>query len=186
MRAMWNDRSMFVVQVAHTAELDSDALDAARELLDEVFRAEMTDHDWEHALGGIHALAWEDGRLVGHASVVQRRLIHRGRALRTGYVEGVAVRADRRRRGYGGAIMDPIERVIRGAYELGALGASEEGERFYAARGWRPWRGETSALTPDGIVRTAEEDNSVFVLEVASGLDLTASLTCDWRDGDLW
>ena len=30
---------------------------------------------------------WERGRLVGHASVIQRRLIYRERALRTGYVE---------------------------------------------------------------------------------------------------
>ena len=49
----------------------------------------MTDQDWEHALGGVHAVAWLDGEVVGHASVVQRRLLHDGRALRTGYVEGV-------------------------------------------------------------------------------------------------
>ena len=35
----------------------------------------MTDDDWEHALGGIHALAWEDDVLIGHASVIQRRLM---------------------------------------------------------------------------------------------------------------
>jgi len=177
---------MLELQVAHTADLESDALRAARALLDEVFRAEMSDHDWEHALGGVHALAWERGELVAHASVVQRRLMYGGRALRTGYVEGVAVRGDRRRRGYGGAVMDPIERVIRGAYELGALGASEQGERFYAARGWRPWRGETWALTPHGVVRTAHEDDSVLVLEVQFALDVSASLTCDWRDGEVW
>ena len=35
----------------------------------------------------MHALASEGDRLVGHGSVVQRRLLHGGRALRTGYVE---------------------------------------------------------------------------------------------------
>ena len=34
-------------------------LEAARALLDDVFEGDMTDHDWEHALGGVHALAWE-------------------------------------------------------------------------------------------------------------------------------
>jgi aminoglycoside 2'-N-acetyltransferase I len=34
--------------------------------------------------------------LVGHGAVVMRRLLHDAQALRTGYVEGVAVRADRR------------------------------------------------------------------------------------------
>ena len=67
--------------------------------------------------------------------MIQRRLIYRERALRTGYVEGVAVRADRRRLGFGTAMMAAIERVIRGAYELGALGASDEGAAFYAATG---------------------------------------------------
>ncbi|MGH2944169.1 MAG: GNAT family N-acetyltransferase, partial [Solirubrobacteraceae bacterium] len=98
---------------AHTADLDAATLTAARSLLDAVFTGEMTDHDWEHALGGVHALVWEAGELVGHASVVQRQLIHRGRALRTGYVEGVGVRADRRRRGHGAAMMAELERVVR-------------------------------------------------------------------------
>jgi aminoglycoside 2'-N-acetyltransferase I len=87
-----------------------------------VFGEEMTDHDWEHALGGMHAIGREAEQLVGHASVVQRRLLHGERALRTGYVEGVAVRADRRRRGYGAALMDPLERLVRGAYELARPG----------------------------------------------------------------
>jgi aminoglycoside 2'-N-acetyltransferase I len=78
------------IHVAHTAELDASTLAQARALLDAVFEGEMTDHDWEHGLGGVHALAWEGGELVGHGSVVMRRLMHRGLALRTGYVEGSA------------------------------------------------------------------------------------------------
>ena len=37
------------LQVAHTADLDSEALRTARALLDEVFGDEMTDEDWDHA-----------------------------------------------------------------------------------------------------------------------------------------
>lgn len=48
----------------------------------------LCDHDWDHALGGLHELAWEGFELVGHASVVGRRLLHAGRTLRVGYVEG--------------------------------------------------------------------------------------------------
>jgi len=48
------------------------------------------------------------------------------------------------------------------------------------------WQGPTSALTPTAITRTEEEDGSIHVLQVASGLDLSSELTCDWRDGDLW
>lgn len=174
------------LQVAHTADLDPSILAAARTLLDRVFDADMTDHDWEHALGGVHAIVWEAGELVGHGSVVQRRLLHGGRALRTGYVEGVAVRADRRRHGLGATVMEALERVVRDAYELGALGATEDGANFYAARGWKAWRGTTWALTPAGRVRTASEDDGVFVLPASAPLDLSGELTCDWRDGDVW
>jgi len=84
------------VELAHTAQLAPAALAEARALLDTVFAGGFDAHDWDHALGGLHALAWEGEELVGHASIVQRRLLHGGRALRAGYVEGVAVRADRR------------------------------------------------------------------------------------------
>jgi aminoglycoside 2'-N-acetyltransferase I len=173
------------LRIAHTADLDERTLAAARALLYDVFD-DMEEDDWEHALGGIHALVWEGDELIGHASVVQRRLLHGGRALRTGYVEGVVVRADRRGRGHGAAMMGALERVIRSAYDLGALGAADEAVGFYEARGWRQWQGPTSVLSPDGIVRTEEEDGGVFVLPVAVPLDLSGSLTCDWRDGDVW
>jgi aminoglycoside 2'-N-acetyltransferase I len=174
------------IRVAHTADLDAATLEAARTLLDVVFEDEMTDQDWEHALGGIHALAWDEDELIGHASVVQRRLLHDGRALRAGYIEGVAVRADRRGEGHGAAMMDVVEGAVRGAYELGALGATDEAASFYESRGWELWQGPTSALTPAGIARTPEEDGSVYVLPIEAPLDLCGELICDWRDGDVW
>jgi len=173
------------VRTAHTADLDAATLRAARALLDDVFD-DMTDQDFEHALGGVHALVWEGAELIGHASVIQRRLLTGGRALRTGYVEGVGVRADRRGRGHGAAMMDALERVVRRAYQLGALGATDEGAAFYAARGWQLWRGPLSALTPAGLRPTRDEDGCIHVLPVAAPLDLSSELTCDWRDGDLW
>jgi aminoglycoside 2'-N-acetyltransferase I len=178
---------MSEVRTAHTADLDAATLLAARALLEGAFAENWwTDHDWEHALGGVHALVWEGGELIAHASVVQRRMLHGGRALRTGYVEGVAVRADRRRLGHGAALMDAVGRVVRGAYDLGALAATEDGAALYTARGWQQWQGPTSTLTPTGITRTEEEDGSIYVLPVGVPLDLSGELTCDWRDGDVW
>ena len=175
-----------LIQVAHTADLDPATVGAARALLDDVFGSEMSDHAWDHALGGMHALAWEERELVGHGSVVLRRLIYRERTLRTGYVESVAVRPDRRRKGIGGAVMAELERVIRAAYELGALGATDEGAALYSARGWRRWQGQTWALAPAGPVRTEGGEGGVYVLDVALDLDVHERLTCDWREGDLW
>ena len=115
------------LRTAHTADLDPAAREAARTLLDEAFHGNVTEADWEHALGGVHALVWDGPALIGHGSVVQRRLLHQGRALRAGYIEAVAVRPDRQGEGHGAAVMDALERVLRGAYDLGALGSSAEG-----------------------------------------------------------
>jgi aminoglycoside 2'-N-acetyltransferase I len=172
--------------LGHTGQLAPAVLAAARDLLEHVFEGELTDHDWEHCLGGLHALVWEEAELIGHASLIQRRLVHNGRALRTGYFEGVGVRADIRRRGHGAAMMAALEQVARGAYELGALGATDEAAAFYAGRGWRCWQGATAALTPAGIVRTEEEDGCIYVLPMSAELDVDGELSCDWRDGDVW
>ncbi|MEE1929735.1 GNAT family N-acetyltransferase [Streptomyces sp. TRM 70351] len=177
---------MHEVWVGHTAELGRGGVRAIRELLEEAFAEDFAETDMEHSLGGVHVCVREEGALVAHGAVVQRRLLHGGRALRTGYVEGVAVRADRRRRGYGGVVLAEVERVVRAAYDLGALGSTDAGVPFYTSRGWRVWRGPTYALTPEGVVRTPEDDGGVFVLPGDVPLDLDAPLTCDWRDGDVW
>jgi len=175
------------LRIAHTADLAAAERTAARALLYDVFD-DMTEADWEHAQGGMHALVREGSDVVGHAAVVMRRVIHQGRALRAGCVEGVAVRTDRRRLGLGAAMMQALERFIRGGYDLGVLGASDQAARFYAHRGWRPWQGPTFALTPRGILRTPDDDDCIFVLPADEpvALDLTGELICDWRDGDCW
>ncbi len=175
------------VELVHTSAADPGVLAAARELLAVVFPDDFTDADWEHSLGGMHAFAWEDGELAGHGAVVMRRLLHGGRALRTGYVEGVGVHPERRRRGHGAALMTALGDVIARAYDLGALGATDEAIPLYERLGWRRWEGPLFALTPrGGPSRTAEEEGAVFVLPGAAALDLRGDLVCDWRDGDVW
>jgi aminoglycoside 2'-N-acetyltransferase I len=174
------------LRTAHTADLDPATIKAARGLLDETFHGEATEADWEHALGGVHALVCDGPVLIGHASVIQRRLLHQGRALRAGYVEAVAVHPDRQGEGHGAALMGALERVLHGAYDLGALGSTDEGAGFYTARGWKLWQGPSSALTPTGIRPTPEADGCLYVFELAVPLDLAGELTCDWRDGDVW
>ncbi|MDT5232050.1 MAG: aminoglycoside 2-N-acetyltransferase [Mycobacterium sp.] len=173
-------------RLVHTADLKSDARQRAYEMVNDAFAGEFTDTDWDHALGGMHALIWNRGAIIAHGAVVQRRLLYRGAALRCGYVEAVAVREDWRGQGLAIAILDACEQVIRGGYQLGALSSSDRGRRLYTLRGWLPWRGPTSVLAPSGPTRTPDDDSSVFVLPVGINLDETAALTCDWRDGDVW
>lgn len=173
-------------RLIHTADLDDETRAAAGQMVVDAFAGDFTDTDWEHALGGMHALVWRHGAIIAHGAVVQRRLLHRGRALRCGYVEAVAVREDCRGQGLAGAVMNAVEQVLRGAYEVGALSSSDAGRTLYDARGWVRWRGPTSALTLDGVIPTPDDDGSVYVLPVTAQLDVDSSLTCDWRDGDVW
>jgi aminoglycoside 2'-N-acetyltransferase I len=179
-------RDVHTARLVHTADLDADTREGARRMLFDAFAGDFTDADWEHCLGGMHALVWRHGTLIAHAAVVQRRLLHGGAALRCGYVEGVAVREDCRGQGLGTAVMDAAEQVIRGGYQLGALGATDDGQPMYTARGWVPWDGPTSVLAPSGVTATPEDDGAVLVLPVTADLDISAALTCDWRDGDVW
>jgi aminoglycoside 2'-N-acetyltransferase I len=177
-------------RLIHTSDLDNETRDDARRMVIEAFDGQFTDADWEHALGGMHALVFDHGALIAHAAVVQRRLLYRGTALRCGYLEGVAVREDRRGAGLARAVLDAAEQVVRGGYQLGALSATEAGRPIYLSRGWLPWRGATSVLAPTGVTRTSDDDNAVFVLPVCLpenlDLDPSAEITCDWRDGDVW
>ncbi len=181
---------MVTLSVRHTADVPPADLDAAQALLQAAFAHLPPDEafgpdDWEHALGGMHALLHDGGLLVAHAALVMRRMVHGGRALRCGYVEAVAVAPGRQRQGLGGRVMAALE-AMAPAYDLLALGATDEGMGLYLSHGWLPWRGRLSALTPAGVVPTRDEEGYVLVLPGAASLDLDGELTCDWRDGDVW
>ncbi len=177
---------MAEVRTAHTAWLSPAELRATRELLDEAFDGDFTDDDFEHGLGGMHALVWDGSTLVGHGCVVMRRLMHAGRALRTGYVEGVGVSSEHRGHGHGHAVMAALEKIIGNAYEIGALSTSEAAFDFYASRGWQLWTGTTSVLSPNGIERTPDDDGAIYLLPGGAQLRSGGDLACDWRDGDVW
>jgi aminoglycoside 2'-N-acetyltransferase I len=182
-------REVHTARLIHTADLDAETRADAHRMVVEAFGTAddaFTDADWEHALGGMHALIGHRGAIIAHGAVVQRRLLYRGTALRCGYIEAVAVREDWRGQGLATAVMDALEQVLRGAYQLGALGASEAGLALYLPRGWQQWTGPTSVLAPSGVTRTPEDDGGVYVLPVSVELDTSADLICDWRDGDVW
>ncbi|MFG2297340.1 GNAT family N-acetyltransferase [Streptomyces sp. NPDC048603] len=174
------------VRLVHTAGLEPGELGGLREMLDEAFEGQFSDEDFEHGLGGMHALVRRGGRIVAHGSVVQRRVVHGGRALRTGYVEAVAVRAADRGQGLGHAVMGALEEVIGRAYVLGALAASATGAPLYRSRGWTVWGGSLGALAPGGPVSLPEEGSTYLWVPPGGVLpDPAGPLWFDWRDGDV-
>jgi aminoglycoside 2'-N-acetyltransferase I len=169
-----------------TDELIADEVRELRALLDRAFAGEFDETDWDHAIGGIHAVAELDGHIVAHASVVPRSLDVDGSEVRAGYVEAVATDPAAGGRGLGTAVMRAINDVIETDYELGALSTGSHG--FYERLGWRRWQGSTWVRTAAGVVRTEEDDDGLMVLATRAipEPDVDAPIVCEWREGDVW
>lgn len=189
------------IRLVPTNPLPGTDLAAIRDLLDTAFDGSFDDEDWRHMIGGLHAIARDAGEVIGHGSVVARRMWHDDLGLDIGYVEAVAVRADRRRTGVGGAVLAALEAEIRHSYDIGALSATGSGAAFYRARGWRQWPGTTSVMTDQGRYRTPGDDHGIYVLagrrplplagepatgEPAAGDLAAGDLAADQRSGDVW
>lgn len=172
-----------------TNELTASEIRAIRELVwagfssgDEAF----TEDDWQHAIGGMHFVLELDGKILAHASVVERDLHVGGQSVRTGYVEAVATDPDWQGQGLGTRLMSDVTSYIQEHFRLGALGTGRH--HFYERLGWLTWRGPTSVRIDDGTRRTPGEDGYILVLPTPSSpsLDLTAAISCEWRPGDVW
>ncbi|GEE03382.1 aminoglycoside N-acetyltransferase AAC(2')-Ie [Gordonia spumicola] len=176
------------MRLRHTHELSAEERSALLTFLYEAFDGDFADSDFDHALGGVHVFAEDESGIVGHASVVQRQMMVGDTVLRAGYVEAVAVAARMRRRGMGDTLMTHVYGIVVGAYDLGVLGASDDGMPLYLRRGWTPWTGPLGALTPDGLTMTPDDEGAILVLTTGLGADVDSStrLVCDWRSGDLW
>jgi aminoglycoside 2'-N-acetyltransferase I len=176
-------RCVIDVRMAHTADLDVATLSAARALLDAVFRDEMTDHDWEHALGGIHAFVWDGGELAGHASVVPASALAPWACAAGGLRRGRRCASRRARAG-----------IRRG--DDGSAGAS--GTRGYAGRHRRGRqllrnprleamaRIDFGAHTPGSCAPRRRTDLSTCCPSLRRWICMYGELICDWRDGDVW
>lgn len=173
-----------------TESLTEPELIAIRALMDAAFGTDeedgFADEDWAHALGGRHFVLDIHGQIVSHASVVERVLEIGGQPLRTGYVEAVATAPGLEDRGHGSAVMTAANEHILATFELGALGTGRHA--FYGRLGWETWRGQALLRTPEGPVRTPDEEGFILVLRTPQSppFDLSDSISCEWRPGDVW
>jgi Acetyltransferase (GNAT) family. len=173
-----------------TAELSVDELQAIRALLDAAFGDDedgrFTDDDWQHSIGGMHFVLDVDGRLVAHASVVEREIHVDGWPLRTGYVEAVATAPGYQGAGFGSIVIADVTAVVRERYEFGVLGTGRH--HFYERLGWLTWEGPLFVRTADGSRRTPEDEGFLLVLRTPTTppIDIHAPISCDWRPGDVW
>lgn len=176
-----------IVRECSTADLDVGDLAALRNLMSAAWPGGgFSDDDFAHGMGGRHWIAEVDGRIVSHASVVERPIEVDGRPLRTGYLEAVATLPDFEHRGIGSLVVGGATAYVRAAFDFGALSTGRP--TFYERLGWERWRGPSFVRTASGLERTEEDDVGLLVLKTPTTppIDLAAPISCDWRSGDVW
>lgn len=136
-------------------------------------------------LDATHVLGNCEGYLVSHALWVTRYLqIGTNSIMRTAYVEALATEQAYRNRGFAEAIMKRLVQEIQD-FDLAAL--SPFSVKYYERLGWERWRGPLFIRTEDGLL-PSRQDEEVMILRLSStpDLDLHASLSAEWRRGELW
>jgi aminoglycoside 2'-N-acetyltransferase I len=172
--------------------LGSDQLDAAarvelRALWTRAFGDRFDDHDADHAYGGVHVVARDGERLVGHASAVPRRIRFGDRPWCTvAYVEAVATDPDRQGEGIGRRTMEVLQREIAARWPV-ALLSTGRATGFYESLGWERWRGLSYTRTSSGVVPDDEHGGLMILRPDPSVVpDLSVAVTCEDRPGDAW
>ena len=90
--------------------------------------------------------------------------------------------------GIGDALMHQVDGIVARAYDLGGLGASDDGRRLYLRHGWEPWSGPLGVLTQSGVQFTPDDEGAVLVLRTpeTAEIDTDGRLICEYRRGDVW
>ena len=131
-----------------------------------------------------HVLGYYNDLLVCHALWVTRYLqAGTNPMMRTAYVEAVATEAKYRNRGFASAVMKHLIGEVQ-KYDLAAL--SPFSVEYYHRLGWELWHGPLFIRTKDNLVPCLDEEVMIFRLPKTPLLDLTTSLSAEWRNGELW
>lgn len=170
-----------------SAHIDAATRAELRQLWDRAFGDRFSDHDADHAYGGVHVLVRAGDRLVGHASAVPRRIRFGAQPWRTvAYVEAVATDPDRQGEGIGRRSMETLQAEIATRWPVAML-STGRATAFYEALGWERWRGRSFTETSSGVVPDGEHGGlMVLRRELSVVPDLSVDVTCEDRPGDAW
>lgn len=177
---------MAKTELLATGDVPAVLLHKIRVLLLDAFDGGFSEDDWEHALGGWHAIVTEGGQPIAHAAVTPRVMQIGGRTFRSGYVEAVGTDPSVRRSGHGSRVVTAVMEVIRQEFDIGVLSTGRQA--FYEPLGWERWQGPTFVIRDGEKVRTEEEDDGIMVLRFgpSSTVCLTDPIACRSRTGDDW
>jgi aminoglycoside 2'-N-acetyltransferase I len=177
---------MLQVSVLSDDDMTSEPLAQVRSFVFDAFAGRFSEEDWEHAAGGWRVILFEDDVAISHAAVVLRTLRIGEREFRAGYVEAVATLTRAQHQGHGSTVLRRVTSLVRSHFELGALCTGRRD--FYEPFGWETMRGPSYVQDGEVLVRTPDEDDCLMVLRFgpSAGVDLTAAIVCEARNGDDW
>jgi aminoglycoside 2'-N-acetyltransferase I len=175
------------IVVAGSDQIDPPTRAALRLLWDRAFGDRFSDDDADHANGGVHVLARDGDRVVGHASAVPRRIRFGDGPWRTvGYVEAVATDPECQGSGVGTRVMQRLHAEIATRWPV-ALLSTGRATGFYETLGWERWQGLSYTATEKGVVADGEHGGLMILRPDRSVVpDLSVAVTCEDRPGDAW
>jgi GNAT superfamily N-acetyltransferase len=119
---------------------------------------------------------WDEGELRACAWVTQRTVSVSGRETPVAGIRGVVTDPDQRRRGYGRAVMERAQELMRpfADCEFAVLFSSVMAVPFYEDLGWRATRGPVTCDQPGGPIDYTEAlpTAPVMVLGLRPSADL--------------
>jgi aminoglycoside 2'-N-acetyltransferase I len=134
----------------------------------------------------IHVLARLEDKLVSHACWVTRWLQPDGLPLlKTAYIEAVATVPAYQGRGIGSKVMQRVAAETQD-YTLGALSPAHAHIGFYKRLGWEMWHGPKAIRAFNAVIETPDEDIMILRTARTPLLDTYATITAEWREGELW
>jgi aminoglycoside 2'-N-acetyltransferase I len=113
----------------------------------------------------------QDNELRACAWVTKRTVTILDQELRVAGIRGVMTDPDRRRRGYGRAVMKRARELMRSFpdCDVALLFSSVMAVPFYESLGWRAVRGPVTCEQPDGRINYTEELPAAPVMALALG-----------------
>jgi aminoglycoside 2'-N-acetyltransferase I len=175
------------VRVVDSEQVDEATRLALRTLWARAFGDRFSADDEAHAYGGVHVLALDGERVVGHASAVPRRIRFGDQGWRSvGYVEAVATDPDHQGEGVGRRVMGRLHEEVAARWPVAML-STGRATGFYERLGWERWRGSSYTRTATGAVPDDEHGGLMILrLDPAAVPDLSVAVTCEDRPGDAW
>ncbi len=131
-----------------------------------------------------HVLGYFENTLVSHALWITRWLqVEDSPLMRTAYIEGVATDEPYRNRGFASAVMKRLAEEIVGFEIAGLCTGSPD---FYSRLGWQVWTGPLFNRKGDKLIPTSGGPVMILPLPNTPEVNLSASLSIEWREGEVW